>query len=163
MSYTLSSSRSVHSSTSQSRGTGPRPEKFLLGSCPNTPEFNDCSLYPGSASERLRFSEVDILLKLDDDYSIIISFLLLPKIIPGSCWGRKWATKGSQKHLHDNQSSKGTYIYRNFVIPVKNSNYFDFTTEQLGFAATTYKSRGSNKEQTETPTQNGCSLLPISK
>lgn len=60
-----------------------------------------------------------ILLKLDDDYGIIISFLLLSKIIPGSCWGRKWATKGSQKHLHNNQSSKGTYVYRNFVIPVK--------------------------------------------
>lgn len=162
MSYTFSSSRSVHSSTSQSSGTCPRPEKLLLGSCPNTPEFNDCSLYPGSASERLRFSEVGISLKLDDDYSIIISFLLLPKIIPGSCWGRKWATKGSQKHLHDNQSSKGTYIYRNFVIPVKIliilislQSSWDLLQQPT--------SPESNKEQMETPTQNGCSLLPISK
>ena len=65
MSYTF------NSSTSQSSGTCPRPEKLpgqiLLGSCPDTPEFNDCSLYSGSASERLRFSEAGILLKLDDD------------------------------------------------------------------------------------------------
>lgn len=160
---TFSSSRSVHSSHFSKQGSGSQAWETPVRILPKHSRIQWlCSLYPGSASERLRFSEVGIILKLDDDYSIIISFLLLPKIIPGSCWGRKWATKGSQKHLHDNQSSKGTYIYRNFVIPVKNSSILislQSSWDLLHSLQVQRKQQGT----AERPTQNGCSLLPISK